>query len=212
MIGSKFIKFIESIRKFSQTYPALTTSLATLISASFILLSVGVSYFSLNNSNLAFERSANLAALTIIQQLRTRFMDVNKYLIEYDINNYPGNKKHYSDEQRTKIRYYWEDVVFHEYHMCKEFQNGVLSEQWDKFYKGLIRNALDNEILRQEYAYMRKYRSNHKSDFTDRFFSEIDKLNNKIDWDKALQDRANDIKLSEKINIQNLNEYYRTFN
>jgi hypothetical protein len=135
--------------KFAKLHPAATTSTATFISAS-------IAAFGLYQSRLASERNADLAALSIIQQMRSRYLNVQRILTEYDIYNYHRNQKHYSEQQREKIRYYWEEIVFHEYVMCKVFQGGAMSKQWDDFYKELIKNALKNDVLSQEYAFFRK--------------------------------------------------------
>ncbi len=72
-------------------------------------------------------------------------------------------------------------MVFHEYVMCKEFQAGVMEDQW-AIYRGFVADALKYEILKQEYAYFRANRTLYKSPISDRFFQEIDSLSDVKNW------------------------------
>jgi hypothetical protein len=200
---SAFNKFLE----FARNNPAIISSTATLISTSIILCSVYIASLSLELSRTSAERNARLASLSVIQQIRSRYLDIQRKLLDYDIYNYPNNKRHYSEKERLIIRRYWEEVVFHEYVMCNEFQNKVMESEWIR-YKGFIYNALKNEILKQEYAYFREHRTIYDSDPKDRlspqsliggrFFKEIDSLSDEQNWQDVYNMRKADVDASKK--------------
>jgi len=187
---------IKKFLEFAKNHPAVVPASATLISASMILYSASIASMSLKLSTESSQRNARLASLGVIQQIRSRFLDVQRIMNDYDIFDYPRNKRHYTEEERLKIRRYWEEVVFHEYVMCKEFQGGVMEDQW-AIYRGLVAHALKNEILKQEYAYFRANRTLYKSLVADRFFQEIDSLSDVKNWTEVENSRKADIEQSK---------------
>jgi len=187
---------IKKFLEFAKNHPAIVPASATLISASMILYSASIASKSLELSTQSSQRNARLAALGVTQQIRSRYLDVQRIMNDYDIFNYPQNKRHYTEEERLKIRRYWEEVVFHEYVMCKEFQAGVMEDQW-AIYRRFVADALKYEILKQEYAYFRANRTLYKSPISDRFFQEIDSLSDVKNWTEVENSRKADIEQSK---------------
>ena len=134
--------------------------------------------------------------LVVLQDIRSRFIDLNRHFHEMDIFNYPKNGKHYGAVERQVVSRYWDEIVFHEFMMCKIFQGGMMKEQWEKHYKPLIRHSLKNPVMKQEYAF---FRSNspiyYDTDVGKTFLGEIDELSGLSDVDrpKVVAEREKDI-------------------
>jgi flagellar biosynthesis/type III secretory pathway chaperone len=185
-------KFLDFVKNNLVVFPAF----ATLVSAGMIYYSATIAYKSLDLSTESTKRNSAIATLAITQQIRSRYLDVQRILNNYDIFNYPKNGRHYSENERLEIRRYWEEVAFHEYVMCNEFQQGVMKDQWI-IYRDFIKNALQNEILEQEYAYFKANQTTYKSLIAEKFFNEIDSLSDVKNWTDVENSRKADIEQSK---------------
>ncbi|NCR22184.1 MAG: hypothetical protein GPJ27_09765 [Microcystis aeruginosa L111-01] len=75
---------IKKFLEFAKNHPAIVPASATLISASMILYSASIASKSLELSTQSSQRNARLAALGVTQQIRSRYLDAQRIMNDYE--------------------------------------------------------------------------------------------------------------------------------